>query len=383
MSGSKDIWKLLLAGAAAVFALVTIYYTNQLSQELAREERKKIELWANAYKHLNDADENTDIGFLSEVFLNNTTVPVILTNEHDSIIFWRNLDSARVAIRSDYLPKQLKSMKKSQAPIIIQLDDGTRQYIYYKDSFPLVKLKYYPFLQFFIIGIFLLAVYIAFTNSRIAEQNRIWIGMAKETAHQLGTPISSLAAWLELLKESNKIEPEAVNEIEKDVARLEIIADRFSKIGSAPLLEKNDVCESIRKSVDYIKKRASVNVDFSFHMPPHPVDALFNPPLFDWVMENLLKNALDAMQGKGAIVISVTDDQKQVIIDVKDHGKGIPKSKFDTVFQPGYSTKKRGWGLGLTLVKRIIEHYHHGKVFVKDSELGKGTTFRVILNKKP
>jgi signal transduction histidine kinase len=380
MADKKDTWKFLLLGAAVFIAAITVYYTNALFNELAREERKKIELWANAYKQLNNADENTDIGFLSEIILSNTTVPVILTDQNDSIIFWRNLDSLKVAKNPAYLKKQLASMKKSQSPLYIDSGNGIRQLVYYKDSFPLVRLKYYPMIQFFIIAIFLVAVYIAFSNARIAEQNRIWVGMAKETAHQLGTPISSLAAWVELIKNSPKIEPDSIPEIEKDINRLELIAERFSKIGSTPSLDIHNVADSIYKNVDYIRNRTSQNVEFEVNVPSD-LHAYFNPPLFDWVMENILKNALDAMEGKGKITITASQDHRHVFIDVKDTGKGIAKSKFNTVFQPGYSTKKRGWGLGLTLVRRIVENYHKGKVFVKESEIGKGTTFRIVLNK--
>ncbi len=376
----KYNWKLLLLVAGLTIVLVSVWYNNMLSKELATEEEKKIQLWANAYRNLNNAEENTDIGFLFEVIQNNTTVPVILTDDKDSIFFWRNIDSVK-AMQPNYLFNLLNEMRKSKPPIVIEITPGDYSYIYYKESYPLVKLKFYPVIQLGIIGIFLIVSYIAFSNSRNAEQNRIWVGMAKETAHQLGTPISSLAAWVEYLREYKTINDASVNEIEKDVARLEQITDRFSKIGSSPVLELQNIVPSLQKNMDYISKRASQQVEFSLKTSERLM-AYFNPPLFDWVMENLLKNALDAMDGKGKIIIAAEEDEKHVFIDVSDSGKGIPKSKFDTVFKPGYSTKKRGWGLGLALVKRIVEKYHKGKIFVKHSEPGKGTTFRIVLKRK-
>jgi two-component system, sporulation sensor kinase E len=376
----KDKWKLWLLAAAVVIVAVSVYYTNKLANELAEEERKKIEIWASAYKQLNSVDYSTDIGFITDIIDDNTTIPVLLVDENDNIIFWRNFDSVHVANHPDYLKKQFASMKTKRKPLILEIEDGIKQYVYYTDSFALLKLKYYPIVQLIIIGIFLVVAYMAFSNARNAEQNRVWVGMAKETAHQLGTPISSLTAWVELLKNSATIQPEAVDEIEKDVSRLELITERFSKIGSSPTLELQNVSESILKNIDYIKHRSSKNVVFNISVDDNLM-AQFNPPLFDWVMENLLKNALDAMEGKGNIAVIASEDDSHVFIDVKDSGKGIPSSKFNTVFQPGYSTKKRGWGLGLTLVKRIVENYHHGKVFVKESEIGKCTTFRIILNK--
>lgn len=373
-------WKLWLLIVASLIAVVTIYYTNELAKELAEEEVKKIKLWANAYKNLNNADENTDIGFLFEVIQNNTTVPVILTNENDSIIFWRNLDSAKVLQSNTYLTEQLQKMKSSQKPIEIEVEEGSNNLIYFKESFPLKKLRLYPIVQLCIIGIFLIVAYIAFTNTRKAEQNSIWVGMAKETAHQLGTPISSLSAWVEYFRETNTAGNEAVDELEKDVARLEQITERFSKIGATPVLELHNLSATISKNIDYMKKRAPQQVVFSSVLPDEIITK-YNPPLFDWVMENLLKNALDAMEGKGNIEVKAFIEHNNVFIDISDTGKGIPKSKQEAIFNPGYSTKKRGWGLGLTLVKRIVEEYHKGKVFVKYSEPGKGTTFRIVLAK--
>jgi signal transduction histidine kinase len=311
----KEKWKLWLLLAATAIVAISIYYTNRLARELADEERKKIEIWAGAYQQLNSADESTDITFIIEIIDNNTTIPVLLVNEKDSILFWRNLDSAKVAHRAGYLQKQFESMKAARQPLLLEIGNGTRQYVYYADSFALLKLKYYPIVQLFIIGIFLLVAYMAFSNARDAEQNRVWVGMAKETAHQLGTPISSLTAWVELLKNSTAIQQEAVTEIEKDVSRLELITERFSKIGSNPTLEPQNISESILKNIDYIKNRSSKNVSFNVNVADGLM-ARFNAPLFDWVMENLLKNALDAMEGKGSITVNTSADEKHIYIDI-------------------------------------------------------------------
>lgn len=373
--------KIAILGVGFLIVVASVVYTNILASKLAAQEKRKVALWANAYKNLNMADENTDIGFLFEVIKNNETVPVILTDERGNIKAWRNIDSARVAHDSTYLKSQLEAMRNSKEPLIIEVAPGQKNYIFYKDSYPLVQLKIYPFVQLGIIAIFLIVAYIALVTSKAAEQNRVWVGMAKETAHQLGTPISSLAAWVEFLKEAGvkgDDEGQVASELEKDVARLELVADRFSKIGSKPNLERKNVREYLEKSMEYIRNRASQQVVFTLHGSPE-IEANINPSLFDWVVENLLKNALDAMTGKGKIDIYVSKDGNKTIIDVKDSGKGIPKSKFKTVFQPGYSTKKRGWGLGLTLTKRIIENYHSGKIMVKESGPDTGTTFRIIL----
>lgn len=375
-------WKLILVAGATLIVIASLLYTNMLTRDIAEQERRKVKLWANAYKNLNTADENTDIGFLFEVIKNNETVPVILTDAEGKIQTWRNLDSSRAVNDPYYLEDQLASMQKGQPHIEIETLPGQTNYIYYKDSFLLVRLKYYPFLQLAVISIFLTTVFVAFRSSKSAEQNRVWVGMAKETAHQLGTPISSLVAWVEHLKETSPKDAAIIQEIEKDIGRLELVADRFSKIGSKPTLENKNIIDYLNRSLQYIQNRASDKVHFSIKAEPE-VMAMINPALFEWVFENLLKNALDAMNGVGSIEISVFSEDKEVVIDVKDSGKGIPKSKFNTVFEPGYSTKKRGWGLGLTLTKRIVEKYHAGKIFVKESEPEAGTTFRIILPLSP
>jgi two-component system, sporulation sensor kinase D len=277
------------------------------------------------------------------------------------------------------LKKMIEGMASQNPPVEIFLSEGKTSYIFYKDSFLLSKLKYYPFIQLFIIGLFVLVSYWLFSLARKGEQNLVWVGMAKETAHQLGTPLSSMLAWMEILK-SGQVSNQTIAEMEKDLSRLETITDRFSKIGSVPKLEKNDVIKVLNNVLSYVKTRSSEKVQFRLNAD-NELYVKLNIPLFEWVIENLLKNAIDAMDGEGIITIEVTDQSQVVYVDVTDTGKGIPSSKQNTVFQPGYTTKKRGWGLGLSLAKRIIDEYHNGKIFVKWSEPGKGTTFRIVLKK--
>lgn len=364
--------------AAFLIVAVSLGYTNWLAGDLAEQERNKVKLWADAYRNLNMADENTDIGFLFEVIRNNNSVPMILTDGDDAIIDSRNLDTNKIKSNPNYLPNQLIEMKAGMPPIEIEIAPGDFNYIYYKDSFQLVQLRFFPWVQLGVISLFVVVGYITLSTTRVSEQNRLWVGMAKETAHQLGTPISSLMAWVEYLRETAPEQEHVTVELEKDVNRLELIADRFSKIGSKPDLEPHDIKDILTKSIGYIEARSSKQVSFQLHLPDN-VNVLLNPPLFEWVMENLLKNALDAMEGKGTITVVAQPDNDNIHIDITDSGKGMPKSKFKMVFQPGYSTKKRGWGLGLALAQRIVEQYHQGKIFVKDSTEGKGTTFRIVL----
>jgi len=375
---------LLQDDVPTLIVLASLWYTNRLAGEIADQERKKVRLWANAYKHFNQASPDSDLGFLFDVIKNNETVPVILTDEAGAIKAWRNFDSLRVTNDPAYLQAQLAQMQESGKKIAVEITPGQQHFIYYKDSMLLAQLRYFPFIQMGIIAVFLAVAYMAFNTSRRAEQNRLWVGMAKETAHQLGTPISSLLAWLENLRELSRHHPPlapVIAELEKDVDRLELITERFSKIGSTPTLTEHDLQESLQRNVAYIRRRASGLVKIEMHAPDGAILLKFNPPLFDWVLENLLKNALDAIEGKGAITLHVQQADDEVIIDVQDSGKGIPKANFNSVFEPGFSTKKRGWGVGLTLTKRIVQRYHNGKIFVKDSALGKGATFRIVLPK--
>jgi len=320
--------------------------------------------------------------FISEVVINSASVPVIITDStREKIIGFGNIDSVKVKDKS-YVADKINSMQLQNKPIDIDLSGQGKSYVFYEDSFLLTQLKYYPYVQFFIIGLFLLAAYFLFSTARKTEQNQVWVGMAKETAHQLGTPLSSLMAWVELFKMKN-IDKDTIDEIEKDVRRLEIITQRFSNIGSMPRLEKDDLVKTIYDAIGYVKARTSKKVIFSVNLNKEDECLVpLNAPLFEWVVENLCKNAIDAMDGDGKIDITITPEGNLVHVDITDTGKGIPKSKYTTVFQPGYTSKKRGWGLGLTLCKRIIVIYHKGKIFVRNSTLGKGTTFRITLKKQ-
>jgi len=377
----KQTWKFLLLIVAVIIGISSLWITNNLVKKLSAEERKKVELWAEGMKQLARTDNpNQDISFVSQVILNNETVPVIITDNSDRILFVRNYDSLRLT-DTTFLKQKLVEMKKYCSPIEIVFPNNSKQFVYYEDSTLIVRLIYYPYIQLAVIFLFILVAYLAFSSSRKAEQNQVWVGMAKETAHQLGTPISSLMAWVELLSLKN-VDDEILTEVGKDVNRLEIVAERFSKIGSATALSPVNIIETINNVVNYMQSRTSAKVQYNIHYSGnHELFVPINVALFEWVIENLCKNAVDAMEGNGNIDISLYDQMQVLFIDFKDTGKGIPKSKYKTIFQPGYTTKKRGWGLGLSLSKRIIEEYHKGKIFVKSSELNTGTTFRIALKK--
>ncbi len=331
---------------------------------------------------LRDVLDDLIKSFISEVVVNTASVPVIITDSSKSkMIAFGNIDSIKINDRN-YANEMLSVMQTQNNPIVVELYGIGKSYVFYKDSFLLTQLKYYPFVQFIIIGLFLFVAYLLFSTSRNAEQNQVWVGMAKETAHQLGTPLSSLMAWVEILKMKN-MDSAIISEIEKDVHRFEIITQRFSNIGSLPKLEKQNIVKSVYDAIDYVIARSSKKVKFSVNISKEvEYNIPLNEPLFEWVIENLCKNAIDAMDGEGKIDIFVTEENQTILIDITDTGKGIFKSKFKTVFKPGYTSKKRGWGLGLTLCKRIIETYHKGQIFVRNSTIGKGTTFRIILNKE-
>lgn len=319
--------------------------------------------------------------FISEVALNSASVPVIYTDSSQTtILAWGNMDSVKMRTAS-YVQKTLSEMAFQNTPIEVDLGDGQRNYIFYENSFLLTQLRYYPYFQFGIIGVFLFISYLLFSTARKAEQDQVWVGMAKETAHQLGTPLSSIIAWLEYLKLKG-VDEELLKDAREDVKRLETITERFSKIGSMPVLEKVDLNLAVTSSIEYMKMRSSKSVAFSISSPSsHDIYVKLNTPLFNWVIENLCRNSIDSMDGQGSISVEISDQLQFVYIDIIDTGNGISRSKFKSIFQPGYTTKKRGWGLGLSLVKRIIENYHQGKIFVKHSEIGKGTTIRIVLNK--
>ncbi|MBI1287792.1 MAG: hypothetical protein GC178_09455 [Flavobacteriales bacterium] len=377
----KQRWKQLLVVVALIIGVGSLFYTNQLVSRLAIQERHKVELWAKGTKFLaNSADQNTDLSFVFEVVKSNTTIPLILTDGEENIISLRNFDEAR-STDSEYQQEQLRKIKGRNDPIEIELFGGTKNYIFYDNSDLYYQLKYYPYVSLGIISIFILVAYFAFSFARKAEQDQVWVGMAKETAHQLGTPLSSLIAWIEYLR-TKEVDASILDDMKKDVSRLETITERFSKIGSVPELVPENMASVLHDSLDYMQTRSSKKIKFSLNTEgAENVSVPLNIPLFAWVIENLCRNAIDAMEGSGEINVTLMDGTSQVTIDVSDTGKGIPRSKFETVFQPGYTSKKRGWGLGLSLTKRIIEQYHNGKIIVKSSELGKGTTFRITLNK--
>lgn len=383
----KSRWKVYLGIAGAIIVAISMAYTSYLSNKLAEEERNKVALYVMAQERVNNLSEieavindscpQPDLTLHLTVLQANNTIPVIAVNERGRVDFSVNTqDTSQV-----YLLREIASMEEEGFTPI----QSTAHKIYYKESTLLRQLRYFPFVQFILIAAFVAFGYMGFSSARRAEQNRVWVGMAKETAHQLGTPISAIVAWIEhlkLIREEDIEVQEVLGELRNDVSRLELIADRFSKIGSAPKLEPINVYQELDQCRAYMQRRASRKIRFDFPSPEQPASIIhINPHLFDWVVENLLRNALDAMEGKGAIEAEVYDDKEYVYIDISDTGKGIPDGKFKTVFRPGYTTKKRGWGLGLSLAKRIIEEYHNGKIFVKRSEEGKGTTFTIQMPK--
>lgn len=379
----KRQWKLILLVMAVIIGAVSLWYTDTLMKKLSAEERKRIELWAEATQRLINAGPTEDISFIFEVQRNNETIPVILVDREDNIISYRNIDSLKME-DPEYREKVLRKFKNnSKESFIITTEEGEElNRIYYNDSFLLLQLQYYPYIQLGIIILFVLVSYFAFSIARKAEQNHVWLGMSKETAHQLGTPISSLLAWVEVMKMNEETDKNLIEEVSKDVKRLEKITERFSKIGSKPVLKNQDIVKVIDNTVSYVKARSPKSVKFSIKSKnDSDISAPINFELFEWVAENLCKNSIDAIAGSGNIDITILTDKKNVIIDFADNGKGINKSKQSAVFQPGYTTKSRGWGLGLSLAKRIIEQYHNGKIFVKSSEVGVGTVIRIILKK--
>jgi signal transduction histidine kinase len=374
-------WRTGLAIVAIAIVSGTIFYSQYLAGKIAEDERSKVQLWVEASKAIIDT-RNTDLTLPNLIRNEQRSIPIIETTEKDSIISFINLDSTQAANEPGYLKRKLRDFKSKNEPLIIVLSEkpyAANKY-YYGHTSLLDQVRYYPLVQLLIVTLFIVITITALTTSFRSTHNQLWAGMAKETAHQLGTPITSLHGWVEMLKENPN--DSIVTEMEKDVNRLKLVSERFSKIGSAPNLEEKNVVEQVQTMVDYIKKRASGKVQFE--MNTHGVTHLpvrISPALFDWVIENLLKNALDAMEGKGKITVDIQQMSDTVQIDVTDTGKGIARQHIAKVFKPGFTTKKRGWGLGLSLSKRIIEQFHNGQLFVKHSELGKGTTFRVILKK--
>jgi signal transduction histidine kinase len=373
-------WKGIITLVALLIVSATLLYTNSLAKKLAEEEKMKVEIWAEGIKSLASSNAD-DISFYNLVISSNSTIPVIMVDEEGNIIenSYKNLDSTKVATDTTYLKKKLVEFKQAHPPIIVQFKDQFKNYVYYGESYLLLQLRYFPYIQLSIIGLFLVLIFIMLSIASRSLQNQVWVGMSKETAHQLGTPLTSLEAWLEHLKE-NRESKEMAFEMQKDLDRLKLIADRFSKIGSVPNLEPTNVTERLENMVEYMRKRAPQRVRITLHDNGYSrAMASMSGPLFDWVIENLLRNALDAMEGKGNIDLYLNEQNDQVVIDVTDDGKGIPGRYKDKIFTPGFSTKKRGWGLGLSLAKRIVNEYHKGNIFLKHSEPGKGTTFRITL----
>lgn len=373
-------WRSLLALLAIIIVSGTVFYSQYLAKKIAEEERQKVEEWVAASKAILNG---TDLTLPNLIRNGQQSIPIIETNEKDSIMGYINLDSLQAAGEKGYLEHQLKKFRSQNQPLELKLSD--KPYIanryYYGHTVLLDEVRYYPLIQLCIVAFFIFFALYSITIRNKATQNQLWAGMAKETAHQLGTPVSSLEGWVEMLREGGTY-PRMVQEIQKDVDRLKLVSDRFGKIGSKPQLEEMDLIVQIQNMVDYIKRRATGRVQFSLQVKgPEKITALISGPLFDWVIENLLKNALDAMDGKGEITVVIQELEKEIVVDVSDTGKGIAKKNLSKVFKPGFTTKKRGWGLGLSLSKRIIGQYHQGQLFVRQSDQGKGTTFRIVLKK--
>jgi hypothetical protein len=367
---------------AASFVIISLILWNTYNFFLIfkNEERSKMELLAESLKTIKKANlETDDIELPRQIISNNKTIPVIVTAKNDTIENTANIEDDIIQ-SPDKILAFLAKLKKENDPIVIEYVPGKFQYLYYGNSSLLNKLKYYPIALILIIVLFGAVVYNFYRSTKMATQNKLWAGMAKETAHQIGTPLSSLIGWLEIMKADN-VDETTVSEIEKDITRLQTITDRFSKIGSEPVLKKMDVIAETEQSFDYLRSRFSKQVRFSFTAPHYPILISLNPALHSWTIENLVKNAIDAMKGKGNLDVAIIDDEKLVRIFVSDTGKGIPKKQFRSVFEPGFTTKKRGWGLGLSLTKRIVEEYHKGKIKVQHSEIGKGTTMQISFRK--
>lgn len=382
---NKVLFRYLFIIVAMIIAFGSLFVSHYLVKDLSREERTKIEIWAEAMKEIaanpdNTAmNDNTNMYMVVRILNSNTTIPAILYDKKDNIYTSANIELPESG-EQEFLAEKVKSFAKKHEPIIIE-EEGLDHYVYYDDSYTLKRLQVYPYIQVGVLIIFMITAFFALFTTMKMEQDRLWVGLSKETAHQLGTPISSLLAWLEYLKLKDADET-IVSDMEKDVGRLQIITDRFSKIGSAPALERKNITETIQQTISYLEKRISRKVIFEVDAPSIPLYSNISEPLVSWVIENLTKNAVDAMSGQGKITYTITDKEKTISIEIKDTGKGIPKSKFRTIFSPGYTTKSRGWGLGLSLAKRIIESYHKGKIYVKSSEIGSGTTFCIELKKE-
>lgn len=369
-------WGIIIASLIIVIAI--LWNTYQFFQRYKEEERRKMEIIATAYESLNNPNLNADMNLVNQILNGNHDIPMILTDEMGDIVIHRHLDSIK-SLQKGFLEKQLAIMKAQNEPLLFQFGN-TKQFIYYKDSKTLTNLKYYPLALILILFLFAVVIYLFTKTNKIAAQNLLWTGMAKETAHQIGTPLSSLLGWIAILRDEDE-KSYIADEIEKDVQRLEVIARRFSKIGSKTPLKNQNIVSLTKKSFEYLKSRSSKKIDFIFLTESDRIETIANAELLGWVIENLVKNAIDTMQGKGKISLEISETKQEVILKITDTGKGIAKGLFNQIFEPGYTTKRRGWGIGLSLSKRIIEDFHGGKIYVAKSELGKGTTFCVKIPK--
>lgn len=379
-SDNRNISRWLIIAASFFIVLSILWNTYSFFNIFKEDERKKVEVLAEAYRMVNAPSmQDTDFTLPLMIIQNNSSVPIILTDKNGVVQDSKNLPDE---IANDTIRKKayLNELKQEQTFIVINLGKGDHQYLYYGNSQLLNNLKYYPVTLAIIVILFATIVFIFYRASKMATQNRLWAGMAKETAHQIGTPLSSLLGWIEIMKADN-VDETTITEVEKDVQRLQVIAERFSKVGSEPVLEERDIVAETEKSFEYLRSRASRQVEFFFMAPNHPVKVMLNPELHSWTVENLVKNAIDAMKGKGRLDVILSESEKHIRIKVSDTGKGIPKSQFKKVFEPGFTTKQRGWGLGLSLTKRIVEEYHKGRIRVFSSEMGKGTTMQATYKK--
>ncbi|MDR0825257.1 MAG: HAMP domain-containing histidine kinase [Prevotella sp.] len=375
-ANNKVLFRYLFIAIALIIVLVSLAVSHFLVKDLSNEERNKIEIWAEATKEVATDTVNLHMNLIVQILKSNTTIPVILYDKEADYYTAANIEPP-TSDEQGFLRHKAESFAKKNEPIAIE---GLDQYLYYDDSYMLKQLQLYPYIQLGVLFIFMITAFFALFTTMRMEQDRLWVGLSKETAHQLGTPISSLLAWIEYLK-LKEADTGVLSDMEKDVNRLQMITDRFSKIGSTPALERKDLVDIVKQSVSYLEKRISKKVIFILKMADTPLYAEVCAPLLSWVIENLTKNAVDAMGGQGTITFTITEKGKTVVLDIQDTGKGLSKSKFRTIFNPGYTTKSRGWGLGLSLAKRIVESYHKGRIYVKSSEIGVGTTFCIELKK--
>ena len=378
-SSERNLTRWFIIISSLLIVGLILWNTSIFFERLKNDERDKMQIWAAAQAFLDKADDNTDIELTLKILNSNTSIPTIWVDENEKIIDGLNL-TIETRNNPEKLQQYFEKLKQENEPIEMVLGEDRVHKIYYGDSPLLTKIKYYPIGLMLIIFLFIGVVYFFYTTTKSSEQNKLWAGMAKETAHQIGTPLSSLIGWTEILKEEN-VNKSYISEMEKDIERLRTITERFSKIGSAPILSKTEINQATKESYTYIKNRSSDLIEFQIKTPPTPIFVHLNESLYSWTIENLVKNAIDAMRGKGKIIIEIKQDLHWVYIYIKDTGKGIPKSKFNQVFEPGYTSKKRGWGLGLSLARRIIEQYHSGRIRVFESEKNKGTSFQIALRK--